>query len=54
LLLAALAYLWRLGALEWGTGSQRAAADLLRDRRGPSTVDARQSGTARGPAKEPA
>jgi NADH:ubiquinone oxidoreductase subunit 3 (subunit A) len=40
LLLAALAYLWRLGALEWGTGSQRAAAELLRDRAGSSVVRA--------------
>jgi NADH-quinone oxidoreductase subunit A len=32
LLLAALAYLWRVGALEWGTGSQLAATQLARDR----------------------
>jgi NADH-quinone oxidoreductase subunit A len=46
LLLAALAYLWRLGALEWGTGSQRAAADLLRDREGPSVTAGRSGAGA--------
>jgi NADH-quinone oxidoreductase subunit A len=47
LLLAALAYLWRLGALEWGTGSQRAAADLLREHR-PRTVFADRAAASAG------
>ncbi|HEU4618199.1 MAG TPA: NADH-quinone oxidoreductase subunit A [Gammaproteobacteria bacterium] len=46
LLLAALAYLWRLGALEWGTGSQRAAADLARDRAARRETAASSAGAA--------